>query len=139
MSTPIRIGIAGYGNLGKGVETALARNPDMTLVGVFSRREPASIALRDPAVAVHPLDRAADFADAIDVMILCGGSKTDLPEQGPALAAAFNTVDSFGKVPARTCAIASSEGMVYCTPAFTPGTRRTASECPWLRPLPQNV
>ncbi len=95
MSTPIRIGIAGYGNLGKGVETALARNPDMTLVGVFSRREPASIALRDPAVAVHPLDRAADFADAIDVMILCGGSKTDLPEQGPALAAAFNTVDSF--------------------------------------------
>src|SRR5690606_38493353 len=95
MGTPIRIGIAGYGNLGRGVETALARNPDMKLVGVFSRRDPSAIALRDPAVPVHALARAADFADAIDVMILCGGSKSDLPEQGPALAALFNTVDSF--------------------------------------------
>ncbi len=95
MGDRIRIGIAGYGNLGRGVETAITHCPDMRLVGVFSRRDPASIVLQDPAIAVHPLASAGEYTDAIDVMILCGGSKSDLPEQGPALAALFNTVDSF--------------------------------------------
>ncbi len=95
MGNTIRIGIAGYGNLGRGVEAALAHNPDMQLVAVFTRRDPASLALQDRAVPVHPLERVGEFTEAIDVMILCGGSKTDLPGQGPALAGLFNTVDSF--------------------------------------------
>lgn len=95
MSNKIRIGIAGYGNLGKGVELAIAQNADMELVGVFTRRNPAELKLLSDGVPVHGIDAIADFTDAIDVLILCGGSKNDLPEQGPALAALFNTVDSF--------------------------------------------
>jgi diaminopimelate dehydrogenase len=95
MTNRIRIGIAGYGNLGKGVELALARSPDMEFVGVFTRRDPATLKLQTPGVPVHAMDLVADFTDAIDVLILCGGSKSDLPEQGPALASLFNTVDSF--------------------------------------------
>src|SRR5690606_1106605 len=95
MLEKIRIGIAGYGNLGRGVEMALARNPDMQLVGVFSRRDPADIRLLTAAVPVHKLDDIEQFRQQIDVLILCGGSKNDLPVQGPALAALFNTVDSF--------------------------------------------
>lgn len=92
MSTPIRIGIIGYGNLGRGVELAIAQNPDMTLVGVFSRRDPASV----PSKAkVYSVDELMSFKDCVDVMILCGGSATDLPEQGPAFARHFNTVDSY--------------------------------------------
>lgn len=92
MSTPIRIGIIGYGNLGRGVELAIAQNSDMTLVGIFSRRDPASIA--SPA-KVYSVDDIEAFKDRVDVMILCGGSATDLPEQGPAFARHFNTVDSY--------------------------------------------
>lgn len=102
MTEPIRIGIVGYGNLGRGVEHALAHCPDMQLVGIFSRRDPASVQPLGADVAVHPLDRIDEFRDRIDVLILCGGSKNDLPAQGPALAAKFNTVDSFdthAKVP----------------------------------------
>jgi diaminopimelate dehydrogenase len=99
MSTPIRIGIIGYGNLGRGVELAIAQNPDMTLVGVFSRRDPASV----PSKAkVYSVDEVMNFKDRVDVMILCGGSATDLPEQCPAFARHFNTVDSYdnhGKIP----------------------------------------
>ena len=92
MSTPIRIGIIGYGNLGRGVESAIAQNNDMTLVGIFSRRDPASI---DSQTQAYAIDEIMDFKDRIDVMILCGGSATDLPEQGPAFARHFNTVDSY--------------------------------------------
>lgn len=102
MSSKIRIAIAGYGNLGRGVESALARTPDMELVAVFTRRDPAGLVLQSGGVPVHSMARIEDFVDAVDVLILCGGSKTDLPEQGPALAALFNTVDSFdthAKVP----------------------------------------
>ncbi len=102
MSDTIRIGIAGYGNLGKGVELALSQNADMELVSVFTRRDPTSLQLVNANVPVHALDDIAQHTDCIDVMILCGGSKNDLPEQGPALAALFNTVDSFdthAKVP----------------------------------------
>ena len=90
----MRIGIYGYGNLGRGVERAFAKNPDMTLTGVFTRRDPASVKTVTGA-PVYPAERAAEKAGEIDVMILCGGSATDLPEMTPALARLFNTVDSF--------------------------------------------
>ena len=95
MTDKIRIGIVGYGNLGRGVEMALSRCPDMALVGIFSRRDPASVQPFGAGVAVHALADIDAFRDRIDVLILCGGSKNDLPEQGPALAARFNTIDSF--------------------------------------------
>ncbi|WP_311948214.1 diaminopimelate dehydrogenase [Halomonas piscis] len=95
MADHIRVAIAGYGNLGRGVEAALAQNPDMRLVGVFSRRDPASVTPLDSQVPVYPMSEIETFADDIDVMVLCGGSKTDLPEQGPYLAQFFTTVDSF--------------------------------------------
>lgn len=95
MTNRIRVGITGYGNLGRGVEAAIAQSPDMRLVGVFSRRDPASVQLLDSSVPVYPLQQVAEFCDEIDVMILCGGSKSDLPEQGPYMAGLFNTVDSY--------------------------------------------
>lgn len=95
MTNPIRVGIAGYGNLGRGVEAALSQNPDMQLVGVFSRRDPATVELLDSSVPVYAMAEVEGFQDKVDVMILCGGSKSDLPEQGPYMARFFNTVDSF--------------------------------------------
>lgn len=95
MQNPIRIGIAGYGNLGRGVEAAISKNPDMELIGVFSRRQPDTVSPLFESTPVYSMDVLNDFAATIDVLILCGGSKDDLPEQGPALAALFNTVDSF--------------------------------------------
>ena len=102
MSQRIRVAIAGYGNLGRGVEAALTQNPDMRLVGVFSRRDPLSVSLLDSSVPVYAMADIEQYQDEVDVMILCGGSKSDLPEQGPYLAQFFNTVDSFdthAKVP----------------------------------------
>ncbi|WP_237173814.1 diaminopimelate dehydrogenase [Paracandidimonas lactea] len=95
MKEKIRVGIAGYGNLGRGVEAAIAQSEDMTLAAVFSRRDPSTVKLLDVSVPVRPLDEVADWRGRIDVLILCGGSRNDLPEQGPALAALFTTVDSF--------------------------------------------
>lgn len=92
--TKIRIGIVGYGNLGKGAELAIQKCLDMELIGIFTRRDPAGIQTTSGA-KVRALDEAGDFKGKIDVMLLCGGSATDLPEQGPALARDFNTVDSF--------------------------------------------
>ena len=92
---PIRIGIFGYGNLGRGVESAIRQNPDTELVAVFTRRDPSGVTLRSEGVPVVHADDVADYAGKIDVMILCGGSATDLPEQTPALARYFNVVDSF--------------------------------------------
>ena len=92
MSETIRIGILGYGNLGRGVELAVKCNPDMKLVGVFTRRDPASVSSSAP---VYSADDLLAFKDAIDVLILCGGSATDLPEQSPAFAKLFHIVDSF--------------------------------------------
>lgn len=91
----IRIGITGYGNLGRGVECAIRQNPDMTLAAVFTRRSPASVSILTQGVPVYPVETAPEMADAIDVMILCGGSATDLPEQTPHMAQWFNLVDSF--------------------------------------------
>ena len=90
-----RIGIVGYGNLAKGVECAIRQNPDMELVAVFTRRDPASVQIRTEGVPVLALEQAQAWKDQIDVMILCGGSATDLPEMTPALARDFNVVDSF--------------------------------------------
>lgn len=94
MTQPIRIAIAGYGNLGRGVEASIKKNSDMELVGVFTRRAPESLA-GQTAAQVYAIDDIANFTDKIDVLILCGGSKDDLPVQGPQYAAMFNTVDSF--------------------------------------------
>ena len=91
----IRIGIYGYGNLGRGVENAIKQNKDMELVAVFSRRDPAAVKINTPGVPVYKTEDAEKMADKIDVMIICGGSATDLPEQTPALAKLFNVVDSF--------------------------------------------
>lgn len=91
----IRLGIVGYGNLGKGVKAALKQNTDMELVAIFTRRDVTSIIIADEQVEVVNIDKVDDYIDKIDVMILCGGSATDLPEQGPYLAKMFNMVDSF--------------------------------------------
>lgn len=91
----IRIGIYGYGNLGRGVENAIRQNDDLELVGVFTRRDPSGVKINTAGVSVYHADKVAEFTDQIDVMIICGGSATDLPEQTPALAKLFNVVDSF--------------------------------------------
>lgn len=90
----IRIGIVGYGNLGKGVEYALEGAPDMALCGVFTRRDPQKLAVRT-GVPVYAMEQAANLRDSFDVMVLCGGSANDLPEQTVQFARDFNVVDSF--------------------------------------------
>ena len=91
----IRIGILGYGNLGRGVECAIKHNPDMELVAVFTRRDPATVKILTDSASVYHVDEAEKMKDKIDVMILCGGSATDLPIQTPKYAQWFNVVDSF--------------------------------------------
>jgi len=91
----IKVGILGYGNLGRGVECAINDNPDMELTAVFTRRNPADVKILTKGVNVYKIDDAEKMADQIDVLILCGGSATDLPEQTPAFAKLFNVVDSF--------------------------------------------
>lgn len=96
MNNKIKIGIVGYGNLGKGAEAAVCRAGDMELTAVFSRRQLSQTASGAPAVHMKKL---ADYQGKIDVMLLCGGSATDLEEQGPLVASMFNTVDSFDTHP----------------------------------------
>lgn len=91
---PMKLAIYGYGNLGKGVECAISTAPDMELVGIFTRRAPETVKVRS-GVPVYHADRLGEFRESIDVLILCGGSATDLPEMTPALAADFNVLDSF--------------------------------------------
>ncbi len=92
---PIRIGIFGYGNLGRGVEAAIRQNPDLALVAVFTRRDPVALKIATSGVPVCAAEDVAAWVGYIDVMILCGGSATDLPEQTPMLAKLFHVVDSF--------------------------------------------
>lgn len=92
---PIRVGIVGYGNLGRGVECALRQNEDMQLVAVFTRRPPETVTILTPDVPVYPMEKTAEMTNEIDVMILCGGSATDLPKQTPEMAKLYNLVDSF--------------------------------------------
>jgi len=91
----IKIGILGYGNLGRGVESSIRQNPDMELVGVFTRRNPEDVKLITADAKAYHIDEAIKMKDEIDVMILCGGSATDLPVQTPEYAKFFNVVDSF--------------------------------------------
>ncbi len=91
----MRIGILGYGNLGRGVECAIRQNPDCELAAVFTRRDPASLKIQTPGVPVYSVADAAAHASEVDVLIICGGSATDLPKQTPEFAKLFNVIDSF--------------------------------------------
>ena len=103
----IKVAIAGYGNLGKGVEKAVAKNADMELVCVFTRRDPASLTVASGVPVVAMADMAA-WTDKVDVVVLCGGSATDLPKQTPEVASLFNVIDSFdthAKIPQHFAAV----------------------------------
>ena len=91
----IRIGIMGYGNLGRGVECAVRQNPDMTLAAVFTRRDPKTVSILTEGVPVYPASQALEHKDEVDVLILCGGSAADLPVQTPEYARHFHVIDSF--------------------------------------------
>ncbi len=91
----MKIAIFGYGNLGKGVEAAIRQNPDMELFGVFTRRAPETVSIKTPDAGVYPADDILKYKNDIDVLIICGGSATDLPEMTPRLAEHFNVIDSF--------------------------------------------
>ncbi len=104
----LKIGILGYGNLGRGVESAVKSAPDMELVAVFTRRNPQSVQIRTAGVPVLHESEAVNWKDKIDVMILCGGSATDLPKQTPEFAGLFNVIDSFdthAKIPEHFAAV----------------------------------
>ena len=119
-----KIGIVGYGNLGRGVECAIRQNPDMELAAVFTRRSPESQKILTPGAAVVHMDEILNWKGKIDVMILCGGSATDLPAQTPALAEPFNVGDSFdthAKIPQHFAAVdakAQAGGNIAVTPAL---------------------
>jgi diaminopimelate dehydrogenase len=103
-----RIGIAGYGNLARGAECAIAQNLDMQLTAVFTRRDPAAVKILTKGVPVLSFDRAADMKNEIDVMLICGGSATDLPTLTPQFARDFNVIDSFdthANIPAHFAAV----------------------------------
>ena len=124
----IKIGIIGYGNLAKGVECAIRQNPDMELKAVFTRRDPASVKIMTPDVPVLALSEAENWKDRIDVMILCGGSATDLPKMTPEFAKSFNVIDSFdthAKIPEHFAAVdaaASAGGNVaFISVGWDPG------------------
>ena len=91
----IKVGIIGYGNLGRGVECAIKQNEDMELVAVFTRRAPENVSILTKTAQVCKIDDVENWKGKIDVMILCGGSATDLPQQTPVYAKMFNVVDSF--------------------------------------------
>ena len=119
----IRVGILGYGNLGKGVESAIAQNDDMELKAVFTRRNPESVSVRTAGVKVLQADELSHMQDELDVLILCGGSATDLPVQTPQYASMYNVVDSFdthARIPEHFAAVdaaakkAGKVGIISC-------------------------
>ena len=119
----IRIGIYGYGNLGRGVELACRQNQDMQVVGVFTRRDPASVKTAFDA-PVYAAKDVYSMKNEIDVMILCGGSSTDLPTQTPDLARHFNVVDSFdthAKIPAHVSAVGEAAAAAKKTAVVSVG------------------
>ena len=124
----INIGIVGYGNLARGVECAIRQNPDMKLIAVFTRRDPALVSILTPGVPVLPLEQSTDWKERIDVMILCGGSATDLPGMTPSFVKDFHVVDSFdihANIPAHFAAVdvaASASGHVaFISVGWDPG------------------
>ena len=123
-----KIGILGYGNLGRGVECAIRQNPDMDLAAVFTRRSPDSVKILTAGVPVVPAAQLDDWQEKIDVLILCGGSATDLPQMTPAMAKKFHVVDSFdthAKIPGHFAAVnaaAEEEGHVaFICAGWDPG------------------
>ncbi|MBR4892894.1 MAG: diaminopimelate dehydrogenase [Clostridia bacterium] len=125
----IKIGILGYGNLGKGVELSVMKNPDMELKYVFTRRNPESLNILTKTAKVKHIDNILDYKDEIDVLILCGGSATDLPYQTPQYAKYFNVVDSFdthAKIPEhfKNCDISSKNSgkISIISVGWDPGT-----------------
>lgn len=120
----IRIGIMGYGNLGRGVELAIRQQPDLTLSALFTRRDPASVRPLTPGIPVYAAAEAAKHAGEIDVMILCGGSATDLPVQGPQFASLFNLVDSYdthARIPEHFDAVDAAARAAHKTAAISVG------------------
>jgi len=124
----INVGIVGYGNLARGVECSLRQNPDMQLAAVFTRRDPAGVKILTPGVPVLPVSGSAQWKDKIDVMILCGGSATDLPQMTPAFARDVNVIDSFDNhahIPAHFAAVdkaASESGHIaFISVGWDPG------------------
>ncbi len=104
----MKIGILGYGNLGRGVECAVRQNDDIELAAVFTRRDPASLSIQTEGVPVVSVDNILEYKDQIDVLIICGGSATDLPKQTPEYAKYFNVIDSFDNhnhIPAHFAAV----------------------------------
>lgn len=95
MEKKYRVGILGYGNLGRGVECAIKQNPDLELLAVFTRRNPEDVKILTETAKVCPVSEVKGWKEKLDVMILCGGSATDLPKQSPEMASMFNIVDSF--------------------------------------------
>ena len=119
----IRIGILGYGNLGKGVESAIGQNPDLELAAVFTRRNPENVKVRTAGVKVLAAEELEHMQDQIDVLVLCGGSATDLPVQTPKYAELYNVVDSFdthARIPEHFAAVdaaakkAGKVGIISC-------------------------
>ena len=124
----VNIGIVGYGNLARGVECSIRQNPDMKLAAVFTRRDPASVKIMTADVPVLSLEAVDEWVDRIDVMILCGGSATDLPKMTPAMARKFNVIDSFdnhANIPAHFAAVdaaaAESGHIAFISVGWDPG------------------
>ncbi len=118
----VKIGILGYGNLGKGVEAAIKKNADMELVAVYTRRDPATLTINTEGVPVKSTADLDTGKEALDVLIICGGSATDLPEMTPKYAAMYNVIDSFDTHAAgiRACSpSAVSMRTRYCPTART--------------------
>ena len=126
----IKVGILGYGNLGRGVEAAIKKNDDMELVAVYTRRDPSTLTIKTPTAAVKSTADLDTGKEELDILVICGGSATDLPEMTPKYAAMYNVIDSFD-----THAVSSpAAGIPVCsrsteyTPArFCPTVRRTPS------------
>ncbi len=135
MNEKIKVGIVGYGNLGKGVQAAIKQNADMELVGVFTRRDPASLELAEAGPAVYRYDEIVGMKDKIDVLVLCGGSATDLPQMTPQLARDFNVIDSFdthAKIPEHFAAVdeaATAGNKVAVVLLYTNGDSGFLSKC----------
>ena len=124
----IRIGIVGYGNLAKGAECAIRQNPDMCLCAVFTRRAPETVKILTPDVPVVKMDDIRNWKEKLDVLLLCGGSATDLPEMTPALAKDFNVIDSFdthANIPAHYAAVdaaaAANDRIAFISVGWDPG------------------
>ncbi len=132
----VKIGILGYGNLGKGVEAAIKKNADMELVAVYTRRDPATLTINTEGVPVKSTADLDTGKEALDVLIICGGSATDLPEMTPKYAAMYNVIDSFdthAKVPVH---LFPAAGIRACSPSAV--SMRTRY-CPTARTTPSGA